>query len=153
VHYFSQMSHFYYLKPLRTTAHVGSIDAPPSTTGWRCRPTLRGHPRGRLDRLTRRQPGGCRRCTSLPLSTTGRARRHRRSFRHLWHRIPLTAPCPSGAWGGGVYTSTVPRPIVWVVVTRAHVIWGVNTNIFPSPSQLNGVGGGVPQWLGLLRRW
>ena len=55
--------------------------------------------------------------------------------------------------GGGVYTSTVPRPIVWVVGTRAHVIWGVNTNIFPSPSQLNGGGGGVPQWLGLLRRW
>jgi len=46
--------------------------------------------------------------------------------------------------GGGVYMSTVPRPLVWVVGTRAHVIWGVNTNIFPSPSQLNGGGGVFP---------
>jgi hypothetical protein len=42
--------------------------------------------------------------------------------------------------GGGMYTSTVPRPLVWVVGTRTHVIWGVNANIFPLPSQHNGGG-------------
>ena len=39
-----------------------------------------------------------------------------------------------------MYTSKVLRPLVWVVGTHAHVIWGVNANIFPSPSRQHGGG-------------
>ena len=38
--------------------------------------------------------------------------------------------------GGGLYTSRVLRPLVWVVGTHAHVIWGVNAIIFPSPRRV-----------------
>jgi len=75
---------------------------------------------------------------SLPLPTTGEHDATGSSGSHgIASPSPLHGPQEHG---GGVYTSKVLRPLVWVVGTHAHVIWGVNANIFPSPSRQHGGG-------------
>ena len=81
---------------------------------------------------------------SLPLPTTGEHDATGSSGRRkLSGSLGIASPSPLHGpqeHGGGLYTSRVLRPLVWVVGTHAHVIWGVNANIFPSPSHHHGGG-------------
>ena len=81
---------------------------------------------------------------SLPLRTTGEhdatgSSGRRRSSGSLGIASPSPLHGPQ-EHGGGLYTSPVLRPLVWVVGTHAHIIWGVNANMFPSPSHQHGGG-------------
>ena len=81
---------------------------------------------------------------SLPLPTMGEHDATRSSGqRRLSGSLGIASPSPLHGpqeHGGGLYTSPVLRPLVWVVGTHAHVIWGVNANIFPLPSHQHGGG-------------
>ena len=61
------------------------------------------------------------------------------------HLVPLTMSCPLRTWGG-TYASGFKQPLVLVVGTCTHIIWGVNTNIFRSPSYKHGEGCTPTAW-------
>ena len=93
---------------LGTMAHAGSNDAFPPTKKWCCRPIMRRHPCGHLDRLTANNLhviGG----TSLPLPPKGE---------HDAIGGPsgtfLSPPHALCEHGGGMSPSTASRSLMWV---------------------------------------
>ncbi len=129
---------------LRTTAHTGPINALPFTTRWCWCPTMRRHPRGRLNRLHCCHPLRCHQHKS-PLTNKGGAQHHQLPPRCLWHkrinrttrlggwhlhpcllgrqchRIPLAALCPLGEWGGE-YTQTAWPTLLSDGVTQSSCL-------------------------------
>ena len=69
------------------------------------------------------------------------ARCLRQPLRHLWYCIPLTAPCPSGAWEGDC-TQAQSHNHSYGLLAPVPMSFGASTPTY-SPHHLNKMGGGI----------